>query len=106
MLPPESYPRALLTGYACICTRLRSSNIQSQTEGFEDPSLLLGSDADKELGRAKRVMGPVWVDKVRSTADLASTSTHSRPFVFFRSRNGRCYSGVSLNANIDDGLYI
>ncbi|THH13318.1 hypothetical protein EW146_g6890 [Bondarzewia mesenterica] len=41
---------------------------KSQAEGYEDPSLLVGSESDKELGRAKRIMGAQWVDKVRKRA--------------------------------------
>ncbi|KAF8153937.1 SNF2 family DNA-dependent ATPase [Crassisporium funariophilum] len=39
--------------------------ILSQAEGFEDPTLLVGSDADKELGRAKKSMGAAWVADVK-----------------------------------------
>ncbi|KAF5329445.1 hypothetical protein D9619_009161 [Psilocybe cf. subviscida] len=34
--------------------------ILSLANGFEDPSMLVGSDSDKELSRAKKVMGVAW----------------------------------------------
>ncbi|KAF9468325.1 SNF2 family DNA-dependent ATPase [Collybia nuda] len=39
--------------------------ILSQTGGYEDPTLLVGSESDKELGRAKKVMGGPWVADVK-----------------------------------------
>ncbi|KAH0579624.1 hypothetical protein H2248_002474 [Termitomyces sp. 'cryptogamus'] len=39
--------------------------ILSQTEEYEDPTLLVGSDSDKELARAKKVMGRAWVAEVK-----------------------------------------
>ncbi|KAG5720309.1 putative SWI/SNF-related matrix-associated actin-dependent regulator of chromatin subfamily A member 3-like 2, partial [Termitomyces sp. T112] len=39
--------------------------ILSQTEEYEDPTLLVGSDSDKELARAKKVMGGAWVAEVK-----------------------------------------
>ncbi|KAA1467021.1 hypothetical protein DENSPDRAFT_831976 [Dentipellis sp. KUC8613] len=41
--------------------------ILSQAEGFEDPSVLVGSDSDKELARAKRLMGDKWVNQVKKS---------------------------------------
>lgn len=39
--------------------------ILSQAEGFEDPTLLVGSDADKEVARANTMLGPQWVMEVK-----------------------------------------
>ncbi|OCH85007.1 hypothetical protein OBBRIDRAFT_345483 [Obba rivulosa] len=39
--------------------------ILSQADGFEDPSMMLGSDADKEVARAKKQMGAAWVTEVK-----------------------------------------
>lgn len=39
--------------------------ILSLAEDFEDPTLLVGSDAEKELGRAKKAMGAAWVAEVK-----------------------------------------
>jgi hypothetical protein len=38
--------------------------MQSQADGYEDPTLLVGSDADKELGRARKIMGAQWITEV------------------------------------------
>jgi hypothetical protein len=38
--------------------------ILSLTDGYADPTLLVGSENDKELGRAKKIMGAEWVTKV------------------------------------------
>jgi hypothetical protein len=34
------------------------------TDGYEDPTLLVGSNAEKELGRARKLMGAAWVAEV------------------------------------------
>ncbi|KDQ52340.1 hypothetical protein JAAARDRAFT_210552 [Jaapia argillacea MUCL 33604] len=39
--------------------------ILSLAEGFEDPTLIVGSDADKELARANQLMGAAWVAQVK-----------------------------------------
>ncbi|KAG6810754.1 hypothetical protein H0H92_010463 [Tricholoma furcatifolium] len=39
--------------------------ILSQTGGYDDPTLLVGSDSEKELGRAKKIMGSSWVNGVK-----------------------------------------
>ncbi|KAF8064022.1 SNF2 family DNA-dependent ATPase [Lyophyllum atratum] len=39
--------------------------ILSQTDGYEDPTLLVGSDGDRELGRARKIMGGTWVAEVK-----------------------------------------
>lgn len=41
-------------------------SIQSQTEGYDDPSSLMGDDSEKELSRAVKTKGRPWVDSVRS----------------------------------------
>ncbi|KAK6977040.1 SNF2 family DNA-dependent ATPase [Favolaschia claudopus] len=38
--------------------------ILSLAGGFDDPTLLLGSDAEKERGRAQKLMGKPWVDSI------------------------------------------
>ncbi|KZT67894.1 hypothetical protein DAEQUDRAFT_672524 [Daedalea quercina L-15889] len=38
--------------------------ILEQTQGFEDPTLLLGGDAEKEVARANKLLGPEWVTQV------------------------------------------
>ncbi|KAI0061315.1 hypothetical protein BV25DRAFT_1826795 [Artomyces pyxidatus] len=42
--------------------------ILSQTDEYDDPTLLVGSDLDKELGRAKRTLGLAWVEKAKKRA--------------------------------------
>ncbi|KAJ6542826.1 SNF2 family N-terminal domain-containing protein [Mycena capillaripes] len=37
----------------------------AEGQGFGDPTLLLGSDAEKERGRALKLMGKPWVDSVK-----------------------------------------
>lgn len=37
---------------------------QSLTDGYEDPTLLVASGAEKELGRARKLMGAAWVAEV------------------------------------------
>ncbi|CAL1697769.1 unnamed protein product [Somion occarium] len=39
--------------------------LQSQTDGFEDPTLMLSGEAEKELARASKVMGAKWVHQVK-----------------------------------------
>ncbi|KAJ6476379.1 SNF2 family DNA-dependent ATPase [Mycena sanguinolenta] len=36
----------------------------AENQGFGDPTLVMGSDADKERGRAQKVMGKAWVDAI------------------------------------------
>ncbi|KAI0041675.1 hypothetical protein FA95DRAFT_1501098 [Auriscalpium vulgare] len=40
--------------------------ILSQTDQYDDPTLLVGGDQEKEVGRAKRAMGVPWVQKVKA----------------------------------------
>jgi hypothetical protein len=42
-----------------------SSFIKCQADEFDDPTLLVGGESEKELGRARRVMGSEWVVKVK-----------------------------------------
>jgi hypothetical protein len=44
--------------------------MQSLAEDYADPTMLLGSDADKELARATKVMGAAWVAKVCSSFNV------------------------------------
>ncbi|KAG6868140.1 hypothetical protein C0993_007214, partial [Termitomyces sp. T159_Od127] len=44
--------------------------ILSQTEEYDDPTLLVGSDSDKEIARAKKVMGDAWVAEVKKRSLL------------------------------------
>jgi len=39
--------------------------ILGQAEGFEDPTVLVGSEADKEVARANKLLGPQWVTEVK-----------------------------------------
>lgn len=66
---------------------------QSLADGFEDPSMLVGSESDKELSRAKKVMGAAWAIAVRllfvvRTRTISSTDTYSQSFKF-RFRKGQ-----------------
>lgn len=40
-------------------------SIKSQADGYDDPTLLVGSENEKELARARKVMGSEWVLKVK-----------------------------------------
>ncbi|KAH9990105.1 SNF2 family N-terminal domain-containing protein [Russula vinacea] len=42
--------------------------ILCQADEFDDPTLLVGGENEKELGRARRVMGSEWVVKVKKRA--------------------------------------
>ncbi|KAG6856050.1 hypothetical protein H0H87_008064 [Tephrocybe sp. NHM501043] len=65
--------RTLVSNHAAVLVmilRLRQlcchpNLILSQTEGYEDPTLLVGSDSDKELARAKKIMGGNWVSQIK-----------------------------------------
>src|SRR5580698_3390040 len=65
LLPSKSYS----CPYSVSILQLREelNCIQSQAESYEDPTLLVGSDADKELGRALKTMGAPWVAEVCNT---------------------------------------
>ena len=47
-------------------------------DDYDNPTLIIGSDAEKELNRAKKIMGAAWVAEVRlvvpRVANLCSTS--------------------------------
>ena len=40
--------------------------LQSEADNFEDPTMLLAGDQEKELNRAIKTMGIQWVNKVLS----------------------------------------
>jgi hypothetical protein len=39
--------------------------LKSQADGFDDPTLLVGSENEKDLARARKVMSSEWVVKVK-----------------------------------------
>jgi len=39
-------------------------HLQSLKDGSGEPAMLVASDSEKELNRAKRVMGMAWVNQV------------------------------------------
>ncbi len=39
--------------------------VQCQAEDYDDPTLLMSGESEKELARAKRVMGLEWVGKLK-----------------------------------------
>jgi hypothetical protein len=39
--------------------------MQCQAEDYDDPMLLMSGESEKELARAKRVMGLEWVGKLK-----------------------------------------
>ena len=51
--------------------------ILAQAEEYDDPTMLLAGDGDKEVARAMKAKGKIWVDKVRLVAHLCSTRAHS-----------------------------
>ncbi|KAG6840498.1 hypothetical protein C0991_006328 [Blastosporella zonata] len=59
--------RTLVSNHAAVLIpfKVAHMDIQSQTEGYDDPTLLVGSDSDKELARAKKAMGSAWIAEVR-----------------------------------------
>lgn len=60
------HPHLLLVSQIGLLTAPVSDvKAQSQTEGYEDPTLLVGSESEKELGRARKVMGSHWVAEVK-----------------------------------------
>ncbi|TFY67000.1 hypothetical protein EVJ58_g1907 [Rhodofomes roseus] len=42
-----------------------TSVVLEQAQGFEDPTMLVASDAEKEVARASKLMGPEWVTQVK-----------------------------------------
>ncbi|RDB23958.1 putative ATP-dependent helicase C23E6.02 [Hypsizygus marmoreus] len=68
--------RTLISNHAAVLVmilRLRQlcchpHLILSQSEGYDDPTLLVGSESDKELGRARKIMGSAWVADVKRKA--------------------------------------
>ncbi|KAF8809842.1 SNF2 family DNA-dependent ATPase [Phlegmacium glaucopus] len=55
--------------------------ILSLAEEFEDPTLLVGSDADKELSRARKVMGAAWVAEVKQRFLIRAAASELLSFV-------------------------
>lgn len=55
--------------------------LQSLADGFEDPTMLMGSDADKELTRAIKSKGHQWVNQVCTL--LSSTLSFFLPHGWF-----------------------
>jgi hypothetical protein len=39
--------------------------MKCQADDYDDPTLLVGGENEKELGRARRVMGSEWVVKIK-----------------------------------------
>jgi hypothetical protein len=39
--------------------------VKIQTDENDDPTLLVSGESEKELARAKRLMGPEWVAKMK-----------------------------------------
>lgn len=39
--------------------------MKCQADGYEDPTLLVGGENDKDLARARKVMGLEWVVRVK-----------------------------------------
>jgi len=48
--------------------------LQSLTEAFDDPGMLVASGAEKELSRAKKIMGVSWVNQVNDSVLLLFSS--------------------------------
>ncbi|GLB44215.1 putative SNF2 family N-terminal domain [Lyophyllum shimeji] len=107
--------RTLISNHAAVLVmilRLRQlcchpHLILSQTEGYEDPTLLVGSNSDKELGRARKLLGGAWVTEVKRRSlirrraselldfsDEADTPDSSCPVCheFFSNDSGRVMS--------------
>ncbi|KAF7297138.1 SNF2 family DNA-dependent ATPase [Mycena indigotica] len=42
----------------------------AEGQGFEDPTLLVGSDADKERDRARKTMGKSWLEAVKKRQEM------------------------------------
>ena len=42
----------------------RSDIVQSLTDGSGEPAVLVATDSEKELNRAKKIMGMAWVNQV------------------------------------------
>jgi len=39
--------------------------VKSQADQYDDPTLLVGGESEKELARARKVMAPEWVIKMK-----------------------------------------
>lgn len=54
----------------CFFRRTRQGHLSNYSspqdvEQYDDPTLLAGTNLEKEVGRAKKSMGQIWVDQVR-----------------------------------------
>ncbi|EAU87720.1 hypothetical protein CC1G_08756 [Coprinopsis cinerea okayama7 len=54
--------------------------VLSQAEGLDDPTALVQGNAEKELGRARKTMGPLWVADVKKEFLLRAASVESVDF--------------------------
>lgn len=54
----------------CCCSKY----LQELTRGFEDPTLLMSGDAEKEVARASKLLGPEWVTQVKKRCDAKPTA--------------------------------
>jgi hypothetical protein len=41
------------------------ASLKSQADDYDDPTLLVGGEGEKELARARKVMGSEWVVKLK-----------------------------------------
>lgn len=81
------HPNLILVSSSAAPTQTRSlicNHIQSLAEGFDDPTMLMGSDGDKELTRAIKSKGHAWVNQVCMPAADLHVLSHLFPrrFVF------------------------
>ncbi|KAJ2925510.1 hypothetical protein H1R20_g11584, partial [Candolleomyces eurysporus] len=80
--------RTLLKNHAAVLVmilRLRQlcchpHLILSQTAGFEDPTLLMGTDFEKDLSRARKAMGHPWVNTIRQEFLVRAAATELLDF--------------------------
>ncbi|KAM5537320.1 hypothetical protein V8D89_009050 [Ganoderma adspersum] len=63
LLKNHQYVLVLILRLRQICAHPHL--VLSETDGFDDPTALLGSESDKELARASRLMGPKWVNTLK-----------------------------------------
>ncbi|CAA7262707.1 unnamed protein product [Cyclocybe aegerita] len=54
--------------------------ILSLANEFEDPTMLVGTESDKELSRARKIMGPAWVADVKKKFLLRAIAMESMAF--------------------------
>nr|VWO96010.1 Alcohol dehydrogenase [Ganoderma boninense] len=63
LLKNHQYVLVLILRLRQICAHPHL--VLSETDGFDDPTALLGSESDKELARAARLMGSKWVNGLK-----------------------------------------